>query len=90
MRNVGYSTMTLKDIAPFSSDNAYPQPFFIHNFYDMSNLNSESFGKIVVNAIILACMSILESTMTKEVVDEYTHSEGDLDKQFLALGFLFL
>lgn len=86
VRNLGYSTLTLKDVAPFSSDNAYPRPFFINNFYDMSAFNSESANRIIVHAIMIACMSVLETTMTKEVVDEYTHSEGDLNKEFLAIG----
>lgn len=86
VRNLGYSTMTLKDVAPFSSANAYPRPFFINDLYDTNALDSGSTNRIIVNGIIMAFMSILESTMTKEVVDEYTKSEGDLDKQFLALG----
>lgn len=86
VRNLGYSTLTLKDIAPFSSDNAYPRPFFANSFYDMGAFNSESANRIILHAITLACMSVLETTMTKEVVDEYTHSEGDLNKQLLASG----
>lgn len=86
VRNLGYSTVTLKDIAPFSSANAYPRPFFINDLYDMSKFNSESGSKIIFNAILMAFMSILESTMTAEVVDEYTKSEGNLNRQLLALG----
>lgn len=86
VRNVGYSTMTLKDIAPFSSANAYPRPFFINDLYDMSAFNSQSGSKIIFNAIVMAFMSIIESTMTAEVVDEYTKTEGNLNRQLLALG----
>lgn len=86
VRNVGYSTMTLKDVAPFSSANAYPRPFFINDLYDASAFDSSSTNRIIVDGILIALMSILESTMTKEVVDEYTKTEGNLDRQFLALG----
>ena len=85
VRNCGYHTLTLKDVAPFTSANAYPKPFFINEFYDMTDL-ANSASPIIVNGIMIGFMAILETTMTKEVVNEYTNTEGDLNRQFLALG----
>lgn len=89
VRNCGYSTLTLKDIAPFSSANAYPRPFFINDLYDMSVFTHESVGRILLQAIMLSFMAILETAMTQEVVNEYTNSEGELDRQFFAMGFFY-
>jgi len=86
VRNCGYHTMTLRDIAPFSSANAYPRPFFLNSAYDMNEFDSGSGSRIIVDAIMLAFMTILETTMTQEVVNEYTNNEGNLDRQFLANG----
>ena len=86
VRNCDQHTLTLKDIAPFSSANAYPRPFMINDHYDMNEFNSESGGRIIIDAIMLAFMAILETTMTQEVVNEYTNNDGDLDKHFVALG----
>jgi len=86
VRNCGYHTLTLRDIAPFSSANAYPRPFFINPIYDMNEFNSESGGRIMIDALMLAFMVILETTMTQEVVNEYTNNEGNLDRQYIALG----
>lgn len=90
VRNLGSHTLTLKDIAPFSSANAYPRPFFVNDLYDMNVFDGGSAGRIIVNGITIAFMSVLESTMTKEVVNEYTNTEGDLNRQFLALGIFSL
>ena len=87
VRNCGYYTATLGDIAPFTSDNAYPRLFFINDLYNMDTaFDSGSASRIVVNGILIAFMSILETAMSQEVVNEYTNSEGDLNKQFIALG----
>ena len=89
VRNCGTYTLTLKDIAAFSSANAYPRPFFINDLYDMSMINDNSTNTIILNAVVLALLAILETTMTQEVVNEYTNSEGNLNKQLISLG-LFL
>ena len=88
VRNCGTYTLTLKDVAAFSSDNAYPRPFFINDLYDMSLYNDESTGRIILNGIILALLAVIENTMCQEVVNEYTNSEGNLNKQLISLGLL--
>ena len=86
MRNCGYSTLTLKDVAPFSSSNAFPKPFFINDAYNMKYYDSNSINLIILNGIQMAFMAIFETTITMEVVKEYVNVELDFNRQFIALG----
>ena len=88
VRPLGAQTYTIGDIATISSENAFPKPFFMNSKYNMSELSSSgAFLRIITQGLSLAALAIMETLMTMEIVNEFTKTEGDVDKQFWALGF---
>lgn len=80
-------TYTLGDVSPFSSETAYPKPFFLGNKYNLSVLTSDDAPKKIIEfGFSLAAMSIMETLMTIEVVNDFTKTYGDTNRQFFALG----
>lgn len=87
-RPFGARTFTIGDIATISSENAFPKPFFLNSVYNVSSeLNASGvIRKIISQGLSLAALAIMETLMTMEIVNEFTKTEGDVDKQFWALG----
>ena len=88
VRPLGPRTFTIGDIATISSENAFPKPFFINPIYNVSqevNVPGVA-GKIISQGLSLAALAIMETLMTMEIVNEFTKTEGNVDKQFWALG----
>jgi len=87
VRPLGARTYTIGDIATISSENAFPIPFFLNSIYNMAELQTPGVvGRIITQGISLAALAIMETLMTMEIVNEFTKTEGDVDKQFWALG----
>lgn len=87
VRPFGARTYTIGDIATISSENAFPKPFFINPVYNLAELSTPGVvGRIISQGISLAALAIMETLMTMEIVNEFTKTEGDVDKQFWALG----
>jgi len=88
IRPLGARTYTIGDIATISSENAYPKPFFLNSKYNLSELSSSgAFFRIITQGLSLAALAMMETLMTMEIVNDFTKTEGDVDKQFWALGF---
>merc|ERR1719336_1594724 len=70
VRPMGDKTQTIRDVSEFTSDTAFPIPFFIDHKstdYDFSNLgSSESIIKICVQGFLLCLVGSIESLMTSE------------------------
>ena len=87
IRTFGGRTYTIGDIATISSANAFPKPFFINSEYNLAELEGSGvFMRIVSQGISLAALAIMETLMTMEIVNEFTKTEGDVDRQFWSLG----
>lgn len=86
IRPSGFGTMTLGDVSPFSAETAFPCPFWLR--FDMSIISNdpEAAAKMVKMSFSIAAMSLMETIMTKEVVNDFTKTTGDLNRQLVALG----
>eukprot|EP00929_Paragymnodinium_shiwhaense_P111605 TRINITY_DN7990_c0_g3_i1.p1 TRINITY_DN7990_c0_g3~~TRINITY_DN7990_c0_g3_i1.p1 ORF type:complete len:618 (+),score=164.36 TRINITY_DN7990_c0_g3_i1:80-1933(+) len=92
VRPSGSRTDTIGDVSEFSSETAYPWPFFIEHpggatDYDLSILNkSQNMVKILVQGFLLATVGTIESLMTSEVVESYVKTPSDGKRTITAMG----
>lgn len=72
IRPSGASTDTIGDISPFTMDTAFPMPFFYDPQFSFSKItwSAETVMDILVSAFLCATISMLESLMTIEVVND--------------------
>lgn len=90
VRPTGFRTDTIGDVSKFTSDTAYPCPFFINSpgrEYDLGSLGtSEGMGTILQQGFLLCVVGTIESLMTSEVVESFVKTPSDGRKTVLAMG----
>lgn len=86
-RNIGYSSTTIGDLTKITSENAYPNLFFLDPRYDMTKLEGpDVFLTVLTQGVSLGALVVMETLMTMEVVNDFTKSEGNSRKQFCSMG----
>eukprot|EP00449_Zooxanthella_nutricula_P013658 CAMPEP_0198522994 /NCGR_PEP_ID=MMETSP1462-20131121/21862_1 /TAXON_ID=1333877 /ORGANISM="Brandtodinium nutriculum, Strain RCC3387" /LENGTH=604 /DNA_ID=CAMNT_0044252671 /DNA_START=27 /DNA_END=1841 /DNA_ORIENTATION=+ len=94
VRNVGSRTNVIRDVSEFTSDTAFPVPFF-HNTagasYDYSSALApeklgETFTTIFIQGALLCVVGSIESLMTSEVVEFYAKTPSDGSRTLAAMG----
>jgi MFS superfamily sulfate permease-like transporter len=88
----GSHTDTIGDVSKFTSDTAFPIPFFVEHpgyVYDYSVLKPSNtvVSKIIQQGFLLAVVGTIESLMTSEVVESFTKTPSEGDKTVAAMGF---
>jgi len=90
IRNIGFRTNTVKDLASVAG--AFPIPVWFDNrdgtdFADqMPPLNGSTFTIILPVAITVAAIGLLESLLTLEIIDELTETKGNGSREAFAQG----
>jgi SulP family sulfate permease len=92
VKPTGSYTDTIGDVSKFTSDTAFPIPFFVDHpgyKYDWSkySFNSHAIETVGVQGFLLCVVGTIESLMTSEVVESFTKIPGDGDRTVLAMGF---
>jgi len=90
VRPMGHRTDVIRDVSEFTSDTAFPIPFFVSTdavSYDLSDITSgASIRKIGVQGLLLCLVGSIESLMTSEVVESFVKTPSDGDRTVLAMG----
>mmetsp|Transcript_21144 Transcript_21144/g.29613 ORF Transcript_21144/g.29613 Transcript_21144/m.29613 type:complete len:631 (-) Transcript_21144:160-2052(-) len=86
VRPVGYRTNTVKDLASVSG--SFPIPVWADNDYKdlMPPLNGHTLGIITPVAFTVAAISLLESLLTLEIIDELTNTKGNGNREAFGQG----
>jgi len=90
IRNIGFQTNTVKDLASVAG--TFPLPVWFDTRVDtaykekMPPLNGETFGAILPVAITVAAIGLLESLLTLEIIDELTGTKGNGSREALGQG----
>eukprot|EP00405_Crypthecodinium_cohnii_P037160 CAMPEP_0206545646 /NCGR_PEP_ID=MMETSP0325_2-20121206/12258_1 /ASSEMBLY_ACC=CAM_ASM_000347 /TAXON_ID=2866 /ORGANISM="Crypthecodinium cohnii, Strain Seligo" /LENGTH=601 /DNA_ID=CAMNT_0054044667 /DNA_START=36 /DNA_END=1841 /DNA_ORIENTATION=+ len=91
VRPTGVKTDVIGDVSEFTSDTAFPIPFFLSTdavSYELSNIWSwSSFEKIIVQGFLLCAVGTIESLMTSEVVEAFVKTPSDGNRTVAAMGF---
>lgn len=89
-RPLGHRTNTIGDVSEFTSETAFPAPFFLKTpaaQYDLRPIiTAEGIQKILVQGLLLSLVGSIESLMTSEVVESFTKTPSDGDRTVLAMG----
>mmetsp|Transcript_40213 Transcript_40213/g.65017 ORF Transcript_40213/g.65017 Transcript_40213/m.65017 type:complete len:652 (+) Transcript_40213:117-2072(+) len=89
VRPLGSKTDTIGDVSKFTSETAFPVPFFLPSQgYDLNNIMSwKSVRAIAVQGFLLCTVKTIESLMTSEVVESFVKTPSNGDRTVLAMGF---
>jgi len=91
VRNCGSRTDTIGDVSKFTSETAFPIPFFVDHpatGYDLEKIVNSwtSIQSIIVQGILLCVVGSIESLMTSEVVESFTKTPSQGDRSLFAMG----
>lgn len=90
VRQLGGRTDTIRDVSEFTSQTAFPVPFFVDHAstgYDLEKLLTWSSAQgILVQGILLCVVGSIESLMTSEVVESFTKTPSHGDRSLFAMG----
>lgn len=86
VRPIGYKTNTVMDLATVKG--AFPVPVFLDERYDtiMPPLNTKTFGIVLPVAVTAACIGLLESLLTLQLIDEMTNTKGNGNREAIGQG----
>jgi len=86
IRPIGYRTNTVKDLQDVQGE--FPVPVWVDERYTdlMPPINGETIGIIFPVAITVACIGLLESLLTLELIDEMTNTKGNGNREALGQG----
>ena len=84
VRQVGSETNTVGEIA--SVKGSFPVPIWVDDNYNIPTLNTDTFTIVLPTAIIVAVVSLVESLMTLELIDEMTETVGSPNREALGQG----
>lgn len=91
VRPLGWRTDTIGDVSEFTSETAFPIPFFVNHPSTGYNLHGiieswTSLQNILVQGILLCVVGSIESLMTSEVVESFTKTRSEGDRTLFAMG----
>jgi len=90
VRPIGHRTDVIRDVSEFTSDTAFPIPFFVSTdavSYDLSGIFAwASLKQIFTQGILLCLVGSIESLMTSEVVESFVKTPSNGDRTVLAMG----
>jgi SulP family sulfate permease len=89
VRPSGWKTNTLVDVAKFSHETSFPEPFWMrHQFYDQSKLilDFEGCVKVLRQGLLLFFICTIETLMVIEMMDGFTATLGNNNQQVTVLG----
>ncbi|CAE6956763.1 ybaR [Symbiodinium natans] len=91
VRPCGWRTDTIGDVSEFTSETAFPIPFFVQHPSTGYNLHGiidswSSIQSILVQGILLCVVGSIESLMTSEVVESFTKTPSEGDRTLFAMG----
>lgn len=89
VRPSGSRTNTLADVAKFSQETAFPEPFWKSSqFFDGAKLvlDASGFMKIFKQGLLLFFICTIESLMVVQMMDGFTATVGNNNQQVIVLG----
>lgn len=88
IRNIGFKTNTVSDLAAVSGSFPLPVWFDSKNGYDalMPPLNLTTLSEIFPTAITAAAIGLLESLLTLQLIDELTNTKGNGNREAFGQG----
>mmetsp|Transcript_54789 Transcript_54789/g.127888 ORF Transcript_54789/g.127888 Transcript_54789/m.127888 type:complete len:641 (+) Transcript_54789:45-1967(+) len=91
VRPLGWRTDTIGDVSEFTSETAFPIPFFVEHPSTGYNLwgiveSWTSIQNIIVQGVLLCVVGSIESLMTSEVVESFTKTPSEGDRTLFAMG----
>ncbi|CAJ1367963.1 unnamed protein product, partial [Effrenium voratum] len=91
VRPCGWRTDTIGDVSEFTSETAFPIPFFVDHpstGYDLSKIVSSwsSVQSVLVQGVLLCVVGSIESLMTSEVVESFVKTPSEGDRSLFAMG----
>lgn len=91
VRPLGYRTDSIADVFEFTSDSAFPIPFFVDHptteDYDLSKITTGSgIVTIIQQGVLLALVGCIEDLLTSEVVESFVKTPSDGNLTVLSMG----
>jgi len=88
IRNIGFRTNTVSDLAAVKGSFPIPVWFDSKNGYDvlMPPLNLTTLGQVFPTAVTAAAIGLLESLLTLQLIDELTNTKGDGNREAFGQG----
>ena len=79
VRQTGSETTTVEDLASVAG--SFPKIIFFNDEYNLPSISGEMLGIILPTLILIAIVSLVESLMTLELIDEITETVGDPNRE---------
>ena len=79
VRQTGSETTTVEDLASVAG--SFPKIIFFNDEYNLPSISGEMLGIILPTSILIAIVSLVESLMTLELIDEITETVGDPNRE---------
>lgn len=91
VRPTGSRTDTIRDVSEFTSDTAFPIPFFVDHRstdYDLNVItkDSDAILDVCIQGFLLALVGSIESLMTSEVVESFVKTPSNGQRTLYAMG----
>jgi len=84
VRQTGSETTTVEDLSSVAG--SFPKIIFLNDEYNLPRINGDLIATVLPTAILVAVVSLVESLMTLELIDEITDTVGNPNREACGQG----